>query len=549
MASLGLVLLLLWTTIHGVNYFARPRKSEFLLPTSRGLALARRRNHFWDTRTTQVVLTKLHLRVQTSAWNTQHDSLARAVSSRPRASLRAALTYFYNVGCAMGLLGTLLSLGLLLWTCGNALVPLARAALLSLSPSLQSSPALLLKRGLDSAVEEAAARSTMIKPLIPGVTVPLNHLPAILLAVFLSQIIHELGHAVSAALDAVPIMTAGASFTVVVPAAFVTFPATALEALKPFARSRIIAAGPFHNLVFWCFLLLVGRIGAGDFLTHMLYRDVSNVGRVVVGIDGDSDLRGYLPVGSLITKLDDAPLQSAADQWTAYLTSTSPSAPGLGWCVDRAGYLESPQSCCDPHAPFSPLTCFVAVSSPDKGCLDAIPILTGAEEQRCSTDVDCYDAAQCVRPDEAAHILRLTVHADGQDSVILWSGPLLEVHEQVEVGILLPRFRLVPLWLHRSTRLFWDYLKMATLSLYLFNLLPLPYLDGAQFVRALLDMTFEADTGYDEYDMEALEAAATADQGVRRNRGRWKERLGKGIPVATTCLFVLSTLLALANIQ
>lgn len=95
--------------------------------------------------------------------------------------------------------------------------------------------------------------------------------------------------------DAVPIMSAGASFTVLVPAAFVAFSTTALEALEPFAKSRIIAAGPFHNLVFWCLLLLVDRVGTGEILTRTMYRDVSDVGRVVMGIDGvssDRPIRG-----------------------------------------------------------------------------------------------------------------------------------------------------------------------------------------------------------------------------------------------------------------
>lgn len=97
---------------------------------------------------------------------------------------------------------------------------------------------------------------------------------------------------------------------------------------------------------------------------------------------------------------------------------------------------------------------------------------------------------------------------------------------------------------------FGSYLKMATLSLYLFNLLPLPYLDGSQFVQALLEMVFQGSTRFDEYDVEALEAASTANEvRPRRNRERWKERLGRGIPIATTCLFVLSAILALTNIR
>ncbi|KAJ7176575.1 hypothetical protein C8R46DRAFT_39915 [Mycena filopes] len=441
----------------------------------------------------------------------------------------------------MGVLGTVASLGLLLWNCTHSLAPWIH---ILIAPS---SPAPLLKRGMEMLHETITPHASVIKPIIPGVTVPLNHLPVILLAVFLSQLVHEFGHAVSAALDAVPILSAGASFTVVVPAAFVTFPSTALEALKPFARSRIIAAGPFHNLVFWGLLLLTDRAGVGVFFTRTLYRDVWNEGRVVVSIDQDSDLRGHLPIGYLITKLDDTSLASPEDRWTSYL-STMPR-PGLGWCVDRAAYSESPQSCCEPRAHFSPLSCFVAVSSAEKGCIDAIPILTRRDARRCESDSECSDPSRCVRPDESSHILRLTVETNGRAQVVLWSGPLAEVHEQVEIGTFLPRFRLLPLSVYTSTRLIWDYLKMATLSLYLFNLLPLPYLDGSQLVQAVLETTYRAESGFDEYDVEALEAASTPQGGSSRNRRRWKEGLGQGITRATTCVFVLSALLALADIR
>jgi S2P endopeptidase len=89
---------------------------------------------------------------------------------------------------------------------------------------------------------------------------------------------------------------------------------------------------------------------------------------------------------------------------------------------------------------------------------------------------------------------------------------------------------------------------MATLSLYLFNLLPLPYLDGSQFVQAMLGILFDEGTSFDEYDIEALEAASS-QRPLRRNRAKWKERLGKVIPVATCCLFVVSAVLALINVR
>jgi membrane-associated protease RseP (regulator of RpoE activity) len=45
---------------------------------------------------------------------------------------------------------------------------------------------------------------------------------------------------------------------------------------------------------------------------------------------------------------------------------------------------------------------------------------------------------------------------------------------------------------------------MATLSLYLFNLLPLPFLDGTELCKELIDMAFERRDAFG-YDIESLE--------------------------------------------
>lgn len=321
--SLVLVLLLLWTIIHGAKYFLQRRKPQSLLPASREAnSLGRRRNYFWESRTTQVILNKFHLRVQTSAWNSRHDILSKAIAVRPGARLRPAVTYFYNAGCVMGVLGTVISLGLLVWNCIHALLPFIHG---TLTPS---SPERLLKRGLEVIEKTVATGGTVIKPLVcfsPTIQMyhfhiahldswidrsarpPARHFVggflvsdrprawACHLCCAVSRLPHRSKSVYVYFSDAVPIMSAGASFTVLVPAAFVAFSTTALEALEPFAKSRIIAAGPFHNLVFWCLLLLVDRVGTGEILTRTMYRDVSDVGRVVMGIDGvssDRPIRG-----------------------------------------------------------------------------------------------------------------------------------------------------------------------------------------------------------------------------------------------------------------
>lgn len=66
---------------------------------------------------------------------------------------------------------------------------------------------------------------------------------------------------------------------------------------------------------------------------------------------------------------------------------------------------------------------------------------------------------------------------------------------------------------------------MATLSLYLFNLLPLPFLDGAQFLDGLLDLTLMSSQqlSAEGFDLEALE------RGDRLNNGRRLRRSTSGI--------------------
>lgn len=78
---------------------------------------------------------------------------------------------------------------------------------------------------------------------------------------------------------------------------------------------------------------------------------------------------------------------------------------------------------------------------------------------------------------------------------------------------------------------------MATLSLYLFNLLPLPYLDGSQFLAALLGIASHAETS-DIYDLEM-------GINISRHVGTgWMVRIEKTLRVGTTVVFIICVLMA-----
>ncbi|KAF8066825.1 hypothetical protein FPV67DRAFT_1496653 [Lyophyllum atratum] len=544
-----LVLTLIWAAIYAVHHLLRPSNIHSLLPSSTSSRYSRR--SVWNDSTTQVVLKGLHLRIQTTAWNLSHDLLATSLKRKPR--LRKALKRGYDLGSVMSFLGMLGAFGFLVVASGMSAVSLARKIwTLNALPASLEGLGNLAKRDLDTLDGGESLRDeSWIKPIIPGVTVPLAHLPVILLAVFLAQIVHEFGHAIAAAIESLPVLYTGVSFTLAVPSAFVTFPSTGLEGLAPRARARIVGAGPFHNLVLWCMLFSVGYTSLGRVLWAIGYHDVSGLGRVVIGVDPRSPLHEYLPLGSVISALDDTSLgsqNSSYDTWSSYLDQGDKHIP-LGWC---AGSLEGDASCCSTNKTLG-LSCFVSMDSPlDKGCLDSIPILTSSNStERCTSTADCTGTSICVRPDRSEQLLRLTVHPASEDSdakVILWSGPSREIWEEVQVGTLLPRIPIIPIRLPLFVEIFWEYLLMGTLSLYFFNLLPLPYLDGSQFLKMILQMAFDdsSDEARDEYDLEASQLP----QERRRSRRRvwWKGMLGRFIPRFTIGLFASYTLLGIINV-
>ncbi|KAI6044525.1 hypothetical protein EDC04DRAFT_314361 [Pisolithus marmoratus] len=152
-----------------------------------------------------------------------------------------------------------------------------------------SSPSRLVRRGLESDVGEltpmpAGNGGFSVRAIIPGVTVPLSHFPIILLALCICQIVHEAGHAIAAATRRVPILFSGFALTVVFPSVFVAFPVVRLGRLRAVDRLRVVTAGCFHNLAFWCLLYLTAWTKINAFLSEFLFEDVSHLGKVVIGV-------------------------------------------------------------------------------------------------------------------------------------------------------------------------------------------------------------------------------------------------------------------------
>ncbi|KAF5366299.1 hypothetical protein D9758_005736 [Tetrapyrgos nigripes] len=531
---------------------------------------------------TTVTLEKLLLRVQTNSLNVLHDNLAGKLKSRQWTRFRRWVLVFYDIGVFFGVLGMVLAIGFLVYTAGMSGVELVKEVYST--QTQQPGRVQFVKRDVLEETHTNSNSESFIQPIIPGVTVPLSHLPLIIGAVFIGQLVHELGHLFSGALESVPMLSAGISLTVIIPSAFVSFSSVFLENLKPPDRARIIAAGPWHNLVFWVFLLGIARIanvfngttGLGSVVTGLLWQDVRALGRVVVDVDEDSPLKEFLRAGTIITTLDDVSLASKEDIWTKYLLHGKEELTdsNFGWCVGIDTLREGDNStCCANPNSASDLSCFISWPNPNpdtnptktstRSCLDPYPILTNTHRKaRCSRNEDCIQGV-CVRPQNPNVFLRLRIKSqtrerhdhnnddgnvdddeddDDEDEIVLWNGPSKEVWEQVVLGESIPRFWFIPLW--ESVLDFWSYLKMATLSLYLFNLLPLPHLDGSQFLDVVISWIFTTPTlalgmaieNDGDIDTELGLSRASPLNGRERDTGsrwRWTRRIERLVKTGT----------------
>lgn len=127
-----------WSSIHLIHHFYTPaNKYRDILPTS--LTTRKRKS-------TIVTLAGPYLRVESTAFNTDHEILARWFSRNPTARVCTALRVVFDSGIVVSLLGMVVALAVLAWT----FVQLARKSVVDLVPQSAAGVSPHAKRGLDN---------------------------------------------------------------------------------------------------------------------------------------------------------------------------------------------------------------------------------------------------------------------------------------------------------------------------------------------------------------------------------------------------------------
>jgi len=340
---------------------------------------------------------------------------------------------------------------------------------------------------------------------------------------------------------------------VLIPSAFVSISSGTMSRLPATGRLRIASAGAYHNVLIFAIVSLVGRTTFGNRMLAVGYEDVSRLGKVVISIDDDSPLNGHLIPGETITRLDDFALGSDLHQdlWSRYFLEpdTISASPLTGWCVETEWLQGQPSDCCSTNATdTSDIACFSSFlrssASVDR-CIDPMPIMAGNDRARCSPSGACAANFTCVIYASPNPLLRIEASKDETPRIVLWSGPPLEVWEQVEVGELRPRVFVYPLWLPKLLASYISYLKTIMFSLFVMNLLPLSFLDGGQVSQATIDFLLK--------DSEKTQDIEVGGRGFRGPDGGGRMRRSKSLirgsaEVGTWVLIGASSALGLVHL-
>nr|XP_020458153.1 membrane-bound transcription factor site-2 protease [Monopterus albus] len=417
-----------------------------------------------------LMLSPFHVRWQTTMFNRLFSYCARI---NPR-----ALYLWFSGGMAILLLAVLESVVLLIKTLQQTL-----AQMTTDNPRIGGQQALQV--------------------VVPGVNLPTSQLAYFFIALLLSGVIHELGHAVAALREQVRVNGFGMFVFVMYPGAFVDLFTTHLNLISPAQQLRIFCAGVWHNFVL-CVAALAFLFLLPIFLFPMYSTGVGAlVTEVVQGSAADGP-RG-LSVGDIVTGLEDCPVRTVED-WSSCLFHLSHTAQ-TGYCVPVASLqpswahgrafkrLDGTMDCCSNNS----LTdlCFSYIKPEHRksrereyACMPVRKMVTGT--RACRTDDDCaagfHTASLCVTPslENQTRFIRVT-HLPNTHMLFVGYPPHLQY--AVSLTNFVPRFGFLHLDLPVFLETFCKYVVSLSGALAVVNSVPCFALDGQWMLNALLEAT------------------------------------------------------------
>ncbi|XP_065367790.1 membrane-bound transcription factor site-2 protease isoform X1 [Calliphora vicina] len=352
--------------------------------------------------------------------------------------------------------------------------------------------------------------------LLPGVNLPLEEIGYYVATLLISTVVHELGHAIAAVLEDIPVTGFGFHLYFCLPIAYTEISSEHLNALKWLRKLRILCAGIWHNVVFaaFCYLLL-STLG---FVAAPLYSLNKNV--IVTQVTQQSPLRGKaergLMEGNIVTQINDCDVYNE-DTWFLCLLKALRSKPAF--CVSSDFIRLNDESieishhssdgtlqCCDDKN--AKLCCFeyiddfsndAPVEIPQHVCLDVRRTMEDSYGY-CSHAGTC-ERGFCLRPllrnSTTIMIFKRDYSVLQQQAVekpsapplknVIYMGHPLDVTHSVRISPFVPKHSYIsPKWCD-SYQLFLKYNIVFSLGLAFINAIPCFGFDGYHITNTIVN--------------------------------------------------------------
>ncbi|XP_061426372.1 membrane-bound transcription factor site-2 protease [Lethenteron reissneri] len=472
-ATSALVLLSFWALVSALDALIRASW------------LGTRYEHWMTTHS--VAVSPGHVRWSSTILN---RAFLRAGHWRPR-----LLHIWFTAGLVFGLAGMVLSVVLL-------------------TSNLASMLRILL---FPAPAQQQQQQQQVLQVIVPGVNLPLSQASYFFLAVLLSGVVHEFGHAVAAVKEQVRVNGFGCFLFVLYPGAFVELHTPHLQLASPSQQLRIFCAGVWHNFV----LVVVAALALllMPWALALFYR--TGAGALVTAVVEDSGVGGGLGlrVGDVVTTVGECRVDGAA-RWAGCLVEEA-ARPARGFCLSSTSLhfllLQRPApvyrrddgsvECCRNGSETDLCFSYSYSSSNAKdyttkyACLPVRRVL--GESRACGSNADCRGAAAaaaggggggggdagalCVWPalGNGTRLLRV-VHAPRPHT--LYVGHPLQPLYSVTMSDYVPRFTFLSIHLPTMLETFCKYLVSLSGALALVNSVPCFALDGQWILTALLEL-------------------------------------------------------------
>ncbi|KAI9481369.1 MAG: hypothetical protein EXX96DRAFT_212104 [Benjaminiella poitrasii] len=301
-------------------------------------------------------------------------------------------------------------------------------------------------------------------PMIPGLTLPLDHLHYFFVALMVAALFHELGHSLCAGVFGLTIKYFGLFFTYLYPGAFISISQADLDTISPWQKIQVACAGIWHNLILYA--ICTGLNQANDFIwCHLGWKNLAKeegAGVSLVRVHATSPLYTHLLPGMHILQLDDTPIKNGSSDWKTFWNMDYTLPLKQGYCT-AFDLIDDDKSCCDitSDLPFGNssnpmISCFQNIAQNEgdeiRGvCLYTIQTLASTDALRCIADTDCPGNYSCVVPyTPSLYGQRVRIFGEIESKgyvTTIFEGTLKDVLDSVQVSNLHPKYSYLPLQL------------------------------------------------------------------------------------------------------